>query len=95
MESQISGDVAVSSALVDVYFKYSDPDDGFQVFGNVAVSALSELSIILRKVLCGSLEVIGIDEAQLFEELYDFCSKAADHDRKTVIVAGLDGDYLR
>ncbi|GAB2300997.1 hypothetical protein Dimus_035034 [Dionaea muscipula] len=41
------------------------------------------------------LEVIGIDEAQFFEDLYDFCQRAADHDGKTVIVAGLDGDYLR
>ncbi|GFQ01609.1 pentatricopeptide repeat-containing protein at4g16470 [Phtheirospermum japonicum] len=41
------------------------------------------------------LDVIGIDEAQFFGDLYDFCSEAADHDGKTVIVAGLDGDYLR
>ncbi|XP_027147912.1 pentatricopeptide repeat-containing protein At4g16470-like [Coffea eugenioides] len=41
------------------------------------------------------LEVIGIDEAQFFEDLYDFCREAADHDGKTLIVAGLDGDYLR
>ncbi|CDP14792.1 unnamed protein product [Coffea canephora] len=41
------------------------------------------------------LEVIGIDEAQFFEDLHDFCREAADHDGKTVIVAGLDGDYLR
>ncbi|PSS10423.1 Thymidine kinase [Actinidia chinensis var. chinensis] len=41
------------------------------------------------------LDVIGIDEAQFFEDLYDFCRKAADYDGKTVIVAGLDGDYLR
>lgn len=41
------------------------------------------------------LDVIGIDEAQFFEDLYDFCYKAADEDRKIVIVAGLDGDYLR
>ncbi|KAK8576061.1 hypothetical protein V6N13_032624 [Hibiscus sabdariffa] len=41
------------------------------------------------------LDVIGIDEAQFFEDLYDFCCEAADHDGKTVIVAGLDGDYLR
>ncbi|KAJ6401413.1 hypothetical protein OIU84_016763 [Salix udensis] len=41
------------------------------------------------------LDVIGIDEAQFFEDLYDFCCKAADHDGKTIIVAGLDGDYLR
>ncbi|XAR68170.1 Thymidine kinase [Bertholletia excelsa] len=41
------------------------------------------------------LDVIGIDEAQFFDDLYDFCCKAADCDGKTVIVAGLDGDYLR
>ncbi|KAL8238082.1 hypothetical protein R6Q59_019163 [Mikania micrantha] len=41
------------------------------------------------------LDVIGIDEAQFFDDLYDFCCKAADDDGKTVIVAGLDGDYLR
>ncbi|KAG5252445.1 thymidine kinase [Salix suchowensis] len=41
------------------------------------------------------LDVIGIDEAQFFEDLYDFCHEVADHDGKTVIVAGLDGDYLR
>ncbi|CAK9133349.1 unnamed protein product [Ilex paraguariensis] len=41
------------------------------------------------------LDVIGIDEAQFFEDLYDFCLKAADQYGQTVIVAGLDGDYLR
>lgn len=39
--------------------------------------------------------MIGIDEAQFFGDLYDFCRRAADHDGKTVIVAGLDGDYMR
>lgn len=41
------------------------------------------------------LDVIGIDEAQFFGDLYDFCCKAADHDGKIVVIAGLDGDYLR
>ncbi|CAH8356393.1 unnamed protein product [Eruca vesicaria subsp. sativa] len=41
------------------------------------------------------LDVIGIDEAQFFGDLYEFCCKVADDDGKTVIVAGLDGDYLR
>ncbi|KAF5930777.1 hypothetical protein HYC85_031650 [Camellia sinensis] len=41
------------------------------------------------------LDVIGIDEAQFFDDLYDFCCKVADCDGKIVIVAGLDGDYLR
>ena len=39
--------------------------------------------------------MIGIDEAQFFEDLHDFCREAADRDGKMVIVAGLDGDYLR
>ncbi|XP_058210441.1 thymidine kinase a-like [Rhododendron vialii] len=41
------------------------------------------------------LDVIGIDEAQFFDDLYDFCCNAADCDGKTVILAGLDGDYMR
>ncbi|KAL0718282.1 hypothetical protein Bca4012_067604 [Brassica carinata] len=42
------------------------------------------------------LDVIGIDEAQFFgDDLYEFCREAADEEGKTVIVAGLDGDYLR
>ncbi|XP_057850481.1 thymidine kinase a [Cryptomeria japonica] len=41
------------------------------------------------------LDVIGIDEAQFFIDLYSFCQVAADRDAKTLIVAGLDGDYLR
>ncbi|XP_059624806.1 thymidine kinase a-like [Cornus florida] len=59
---------------------------------------LSDLSSFRQKFgpdAYDKLDVIGIDEAQFFDDLYDFCRKAADHDGKTVIVAGLDGDYLR
>ncbi|KAG6392398.1 hypothetical protein SASPL_146615 [Salvia splendens] len=59
---------------------------------------LANLSSVREKLgaeLYDKLDVIGIDEAQFFEDLYDFCCKAADHDGKTVIIAGLDGDYLR
>ena len=59
------------------------------------VSLCSILLKILINIVCSQLDVIGIDEAQFFDDLYDFCSKAADHDGKTVIIAGLDGDYLR
>ncbi|CAL9231256.1 unnamed protein product [Arabidopsis halleri] len=41
------------------------------------------------------LDVIGIDEAQFFGDLYEFCREAADKEGKTVIVAGLDGDFKR
>ena len=39
--------------------------------------------------------MIGVDEAQFFDDLYDFCCDVADKDGKIIIVAGLDGDYLR
>ncbi|KAL4011526.1 hypothetical protein IC575_028586 [Cucumis melo] len=60
--------------------------------------AIPNLSSFKKKFGQGSydkLDVIGIDEAQFFDDLYDFCCEAADIDGKTVIVAGLDGDYLR
>lgn len=41
------------------------------------------------------IDVIGIDEAQFFDDLLDFCQTAADVDNKKIIVAGLDGDFLR
>ncbi|XP_074339491.1 thymidine kinase-like isoform X2 [Apium graveolens] len=59
---------------------------------------LSDLSSFKQRIgldVYDKLEVIGIDEAQFFEDLYDFCSNVADYDGKTVIVASLDGDYLR
>ncbi len=46
---------------------------------------------ILQKV--GDAQVIGIDEAQFFDEgIVDVCNKLAD-EGKRVIVAGLDQDY--
>ncbi|KAJ8770537.1 hypothetical protein K2173_018028 [Erythroxylum novogranatense] len=60
-----------------------------------ALSNLSSFGQIFGSVAYEQLDVIGIDEAQFFEDLYDFCREAADQHGKTVIVAGLDGDYLR
>ncbi|CAN6289025.1 unnamed protein product [Urochloa humidicola] len=60
--------------------------------------ALSELSNFHEKLgmeAYDKIDVIGIDEAQFFDDLYDFCCKAADRDGKIVVVAGLDGDYKR
>lgn len=37
--------------------------------------------------------MIGIDVAQFFDDICDFCRNAAGLDRKTVIAAGLNGDY--
>ncbi|CAL1352116.1 unnamed protein product [Linum trigynum] len=60
--------------------------------------SLPKLSIFRQSLgvdAYNQLDVIGIDEAQFFGDLYDFCREAADQDGKTVIVAGLDGDYRR
>ncbi|KAI4294747.1 hypothetical protein MLD38_040933 [Melastoma candidum] len=60
--------------------------------------ALADLSSFKQKFgldAYDKLDVIGIDEAQFFGDLYDFCHEAADRDGKSVIVAGLDGDYMR
>lgn len=60
--------------------------------------ALSELSSFHEKIgieAYDKVDVIGIDEAQFFDDLYNFCCKAADRDGKIVVVAGLDGDYKR
>ncbi|CAJ1962654.1 unnamed protein product [Sphenostylis stenocarpa] len=60
--------------------------------------ALANLSLFKQKFGIDAyekLDVIGIDEAQFFDDLYEFCRQAADHDGKTVIVSGLDGNYLR
>ena len=47
---------------------------------------------IEEKVL--GYDVIGIDEGQFFDDLINFCDKMANLG-KLIIVAGLDGDYLR
>ena len=40
-------------------------------------------------------DVIFINEGQFFDDLYNFCVKAADVDKKTIFVCGLDGDFER
>ena len=40
-------------------------------------------------------EVLVVEEGQFFEDLFDFVVKSVDIDNKRVIVAGLDGDYMR
>ncbi|XP_006649678.1 thymidine kinase-like [Oryza brachyantha] len=64
----------------------------------MACWALPELSSFQDKLgaeAYDKVDVIGIDEAQFFDDLHDFCCKAADRDGKIVVVAGLDGDYKR
>ena len=47
---------------------------------------------LLTDVNINSYKVIGIDEAQFFQDLFPFCMKALSQD-KIIIVAGLDGDF--
>lgn len=60
--------------------------------------ALPDLSSFKQKFGANAydrLDVIGIDEAQFFDDLYEFCCEVADLDGKILVVAGLDGDYMR
>ena len=43
----------------------------------------------------GHYDVIGIDEAQLFSGLKNYVKNYVDNYNKKIIVAGLNGDYLR
>ena len=42
-----------------------------------------------------NLDVILIEEAQFFDNLYEFATKSADIDEKIIIISGLDGDSNR
>lgn len=59
-----------------------------------SVASLRDLGIRLGAEY-SNVEVIAIDEAQFFDDLMEFCLKAADRDGKLVLVAGLDGDFKR
>ena len=39
--------------------------------------------------------IIAINEGQFFSDLVDFCTISADYHNKTIIIAGLNGDYKR
>lgn len=41
------------------------------------------------------IDIILIDEAQFFPDLYSFANKAANEDNKILIISGLDGDFKR
>lgn len=55
---------------------------------------VKELFQVDEEILSKS-EVILINEGQFFPDLIEFCLKWCEQYNKTIIVAGLDGDYLR
>ena len=59
-----------------------------------AVPSLTEFREVHSSVYT-TADVIAIDEAQFFPDLKMFCSIAADQDTKRVVLAGLDGDFMR
>lgn len=59
-----------------------------------AAASLAELKDSLGSEY-SSISVIAIDEAQFLPDLLQFCTHAADHDHKQILVAGLDGDFRR
>jgi thymidine kinase len=60
----------------------------------VAVSC-SKLSDMFNMPTYATADIIFIEEAQFFPDLYDTVFKAVENDYKHLVVAGLDGDYLR
>ena len=61
----------------------------------VEVERLADLEAQIGASAYAAVDVIGIDEAQFMPDLLEFCQRAADIDGKRVVVAGLDGDFLR
>lgn len=59
-----------------------------------AVPALADVRAAVGQAYAAT-QVIAIDEAQFFPDLLQFCSHAADHEGKQILVAGLDGDFRR
>jgi thymidine kinase len=77
-------------------------DDRYDVNGNVCshdknsfnAISLTTLTPILFTQKFHEAKAIFIDEAQFFEDLYDFVNEALEQ-KKRVVVCGLDGDYER
>ena len=61
----------------------------------IACKSISNLSIIKDSEDYKKANVIFIEEAQFFKDLYEFCLYAADTDKKIIYVVGLDGDFRR
>jgi thymidine kinase len=70
-------------------------DDSIQTHNKVKVSAIKVSSLFsVSDELYNDADVIGIDEAQFFPDLYNFVLQC-EKDGKTVILSGLDGDSNR
>jgi len=61
----------------------------------ICAKKVSMLSELYNTSLYTNANAILIDEAQFFDDLYDFVVCACNTHGKQVIIAGLDGDYRR
>ena len=78
-----------------VIIKYDgDRRPGVWTHDQISSPALSTHLLEDVKPMILEYRVIGIDEAQFFTDLVDFCSEMMTMD-KIIFVAGLDGDYLQ
>lgn len=57
--------------------------------------SVSELMPLLNTVDYIKSDVVVIEEAQFFKDLFNFVVKSSDENNKIVVVAGLDGNYKR
>ena len=55
--------------------------------------ATTSLMDIVAKTEYNEAQVVFIEEAQFFPDLFDFTTMAANQDNKIVVVCGLDGDF--
>ena len=58
-------------------------------------TSCKELLPLIDTELFTASEIIMIEEAQFFPDLYKFCITSADKHHKHVILSGLDGDFKR
>lgn len=59
----------------------------------IAATPISFLSAIRDLDNYMAAEIVFIEEAQFFPDLFDTVTKCVDEDKKTFIISGLDGDF--
>ena len=64
------------------------------IFSNIPVRKVRKLSEVIDECAFIEASVVGIDEAQFFDDIVKFV-QICEQRRKHVIIAGLDGDFRR
>lgn len=77
-------------------------DTRYDVCGNIvshnrnSIKAipLNELSVMREMEIYQQAEIVFVEEGQFFPDLFDTVIQVANTDKKTIIVSGLDGDFM-